>query len=122
MGNQSRSIKYLFKYINKGYDRVTAAAYHNHQNIDDSEEVDETKINYDFRYISPCEAMWRIFLFPIHIRIPDVERLSFHLPDEHTVLFTKDDHVEEVLERPNIKKTKFCSGWGATIDMLKLGN
>ncbi|XP_057248163.1 uncharacterized protein LOC104903158 [Beta vulgaris subsp. vulgaris] len=104
--NQSRSIKYLFKYINKRYDRVTATAYHNRQNPEDPEKIDEIKMYYDCRYISPCEAMWRIYGFPIHFRIPAVKRLSFHLPDEQTVLFTDDADVEEVLERPHIEKTK----------------
>ncbi|XP_048493453.1 uncharacterized protein LOC125494001 [Beta vulgaris subsp. vulgaris] len=107
--NQSFSIKYLFKYINKGYDRVTATAYHNRQNPEDPEKIDEIKRYYDCRYISPCEAMWRIYGFPIHFRIPAVTRLSLHLPDEHTVFFTDDADVEEVLERPHIEKTKFLS-------------
>ncbi|XP_057250038.1 uncharacterized protein LOC125496641 [Beta vulgaris subsp. vulgaris] len=91
------------------YDRVTATAYHNRQNPEDPEKIDEIKMYYDCRYISPCEAMWRIYGFPIHFRIPAVERLSFHLPDEQTVLFTDDADVEEVLERPHIEKTKFLS-------------
>ncbi|XP_057249974.1 uncharacterized protein LOC125496547 [Beta vulgaris subsp. vulgaris] len=107
--NQSRSIKYLFKYINKGYDRVTAAAYQNRQNSDDPEQIDEIKMYYDCRYISPCEAMWRIFGFPIHYRTPAVERLSFHLPNEQTVVFTDEDHLGDVLERPGIERTKFLA-------------
>lgn len=83
--NQSRSIKYLFKYINKGHDRVAASIY---KDGDGNEEiVDEVKMYYDCRYISPCEAAWRIFGFDIHYRSPAVERLSFHLPGEQNVVF-----------------------------------
>ncbi|XP_057246767.1 uncharacterized protein LOC125491881 [Beta vulgaris subsp. vulgaris] len=90
--NQSRSIKYLYKYINKGYDRVTAAAYQDKQKESEAKEIDEIKMYYDCRYISACEAIWRIFGFNIHYRTPAVERLSFHLPGEQTVLF--NDHAD----------------------------
>ncbi|XP_057248262.1 uncharacterized protein LOC125493694 [Beta vulgaris subsp. vulgaris] len=90
--NQSRSIKYLFKYINKGYDRVTTAAYQDKQKEGEAKEIDEIKMYYDCRYISACEAIWRIFGFSIHYRTPAVERLSFHLPGEQTVLF--NDHAD----------------------------
>ncbi|KAL2985527.1 hypothetical protein AAZX31_12G156900 [Glycine max] len=76
--NQSTSIKYLFKYINKGYDRVTAVMVH-----DDNEIVphantqnDEIKEHLDYKYISPCESTLRIFGFPIHGRKPVVESIS----------------------------------------------
>jgi len=42
--------------------------------------VDEIQHYLDYRYISPCEAYWRIFAFPIHGRNLAVERLFFHLP------------------------------------------
>ncbi|PHT78408.1 hypothetical protein T459_16460 [Capsicum annuum] len=65
--NQSKSIKYLFKYVNKGHDRATIAFS---QSIHDegSQDVDEINMYYDCRYISPCEAAWRIFGFFIHYR------------------------------------------------------
>ena len=47
--NQHKSIKYLFKYINKGNDRITAAIS---QGTEDScDNVDEIKAYYDCRYI-----------------------------------------------------------------------
>lgn len=107
--NQSRSIKYLFKYINKGYDRVTAAAYQDKQKEGEGKEIDEIKMYYDCRYISACEAIWRIFGFNIHYRTPAVERLSFHLPGEQTVLFNDHVDVESVLDRPHIDNTKFLA-------------
>ncbi|XP_072066303.1 uncharacterized protein [Arachis hypogaea] len=88
--NQSRAIKYLFKYINKGYNRVTAIL----DNADDSEcsnkVIDEIKNYLDCRYISPCEAVWRIFAYPIHSREPVVQRLSFHLAGQNPILYEDD--------------------------------
>ena len=51
--NQHRSIKYLFKYVNKGHDRVTAAFYEESRNPNKHEYEDEISIYYDCRYISP---------------------------------------------------------------------
>lgn len=75
--------KYLFKYINKGYDRITIAIVPA-ENVDDFEmqSRDEVKQYMDCRYISPCDAYWRIFVFPIQGRTPKIKRLYFHLLEE----------------------------------------
>jgi len=81
--NRSTSIKYLFKYINKGYDRITAAIVpEQNESFLTKQPIDEIKQYLDCRYVSPCEACWRIFSFPIHGRNPAVERLFFHLLGE----------------------------------------
>ncbi|XP_074326602.1 uncharacterized protein LOC141664545 [Apium graveolens] len=98
--NWARSIKYIFKYINKGPDRATAV-------IETAEERDEIRAYLDCRYISVCMACWRIFQFSINYRYPSVERLPFHLPGEHTVIFEENRCIENVLNIPGIKKTKF---------------
>lgn len=54
--NRAGSIKYLFKYINKGPDRVTAAVCTGNDIEFDDVVVDEIKHYYDCRYISACEA------------------------------------------------------------------
>ncbi|KAK9689053.1 hypothetical protein RND81_09G031800 [Saponaria officinalis] len=107
--NQSKSIKYLFKYINKGYDRVTVQSSQMRQNDQNPEQVDEIQRYYDCRYISPCEAMWRIFGFDIHFRTPPVQRLSFHLPDEQSVLFDDVDPIDTVVNDPLIDRTMFLA-------------
>ncbi|XP_019234388.1 PREDICTED: uncharacterized protein LOC109214881 [Nicotiana attenuata] len=110
--NQSRSIKYLFKYVNKGNDRVTAT-FSQSVNKEDSGVVDEINMYYDCRYISPCEAAWRIFKFPIHHREPSVERLSFHLPNNQNVIFSNDDPIDAVVNRPTVKESMFLSWFEA---------
>ncbi|GJS84060.1 hypothetical protein Tco_0750601 [Tanacetum coccineum] len=77
--NQVGSIKYLFKYINKGPDRVSATI--------DGEEVNEIKDYLNYRYLSAYETAWRIYGFDIHYRTPSVERLPFHFKDEQHVIF-----------------------------------
>ncbi|XP_071718058.1 uncharacterized protein [Rutidosis leptorrhynchoides] len=66
-------IKYLFKYISKGTDRVATCiskplGTNNSQTPEKSEPVDEIQNFIDARFICPHEACWRIFKFPIHHR------------------------------------------------------
>ncbi|KAL3010663.1 hypothetical protein AAZX31_07G156100 [Glycine max] len=111
--NQSTSIKYLFKYINKGYDRVTAILIHddNDPNHNGSTHNDEIKEYLDCKYICPCESTWRIFGFPIHGREPAVERLHFHLLGQHSVVYEDHDDIDDVLSKPrrNLTYAKFVS-------------
>ncbi|XP_057792157.1 uncharacterized protein LOC131008997 [Salvia miltiorrhiza] len=108
--NQSRSVKYLFKYINKGNDRVTTSFYQSNTGGEVQKCVDEVKLYYDCRYISPCEAMWRILGFVVQFKDPPVKRLSFHLPDEQFVVFSESDPVDVVLDRKTVSRTIF-SEW-----------
>ncbi|XP_019178829.1 PREDICTED: uncharacterized protein LOC109173962 [Ipomoea nil] len=111
--NQSRSIKYLFKYVNKGHDRVTAEFYRSNSEADEPQVIDEISMYYDCRYISPCEAAWRLFGFEIQLRTPAVERLSFHLPNQQSVVFADDDPVDNILSRPTILQSIFLEWFEA---------
>ncbi|XP_019157027.1 PREDICTED: uncharacterized protein LOC109153628 [Ipomoea nil] len=108
--NQSRSIKYLFKYVNKGNDRVTAEFYNSTIDENGEEVVDEINMYYDCRYVSACEAAWRLFSFEVQYRTPAVERLSFHLPDCQSIVFADDENIDNVLGRETVGQSMF-KGW-----------
>ncbi|XP_076885915.1 uncharacterized protein LOC143535580 [Bidens hawaiensis] len=106
--NQEGSIKYLFKYTNKGPDRATISLVQD-KTDDQGQVVDEVKEFYDCRYLFACEAAWRIFAFDVHYRVPSVTRLPFHLPGQQTVVFADDDDVEDVLNKPSVSSSKFIA-------------
>ncbi|XP_054782009.1 uncharacterized protein LOC129289243 [Prosopis cineraria] len=105
--NQGDSIKYLFKYVNKGYDRVTAAFYTQADDVSEGLVRDEIKMFFDCRYVSSCESVWRILGFDINYRNPSVERLSFHLPNHQMVVFEENEDLQHVMSRNNGKPTMF---------------
>ncbi|XP_058783166.1 uncharacterized protein LOC131657824 [Vicia villosa] len=112
--NQSTSIKYLFKYINKGYDRITAAIVMSENgNPIERQDVDEIKQYIDCRYVSPSEASWRIYGFPIHGRKPAVERLHFHCEGQNSVYYTDISNISTVLEKPSVTESMFTSWFEA---------
>ncbi|KAI5427367.1 hypothetical protein KIW84_032693 [Lathyrus oleraceus] len=112
--NQSTSIKYLFKYINKGYDRITAAIVPNDDGTSNQpQNIDEIKHYIDCRYVSPSEASWRIFSFPIHGRKPTVERMYFHCEGQNSVYYTDFDRINTVLEKPSVTESMFTSWFEA---------
>ncbi|XP_022013728.1 uncharacterized protein LOC110913191 [Helianthus annuus] len=97
--NQSGAIKYLFKYINKGPDRVTIAVNNDNSgeaNVNDQNDqpnVDEIEQFYDCRYISACEAAWRIFKYDIHY-----------------VTYEDDSDLCDVINKPSVGTSMFL-GW-----------
>ncbi|XP_076951280.1 uncharacterized protein LOC143624552 [Bidens hawaiensis] len=106
--NKEGSIKYLFKYINKGPDRATISLVQD-KTDNQGEVVDKVKAFYDCIYLSACEAAWRIFAFDVHYRVPSMTRLPFHLPGQQTVVFADDDDVEDVSNKPSVGSSKFIA-------------
>ncbi|XP_052111545.1 LOW QUALITY PROTEIN: uncharacterized protein LOC127742858 [Arachis duranensis] len=100
----------VYRHVNKGHDCVTASFYRSVTADAELDEYDEVSMYYDCRYISPCEAAWRIFGFNIHYRDPSVVRLGFHLPDEQNVIFKDHENLEDVVEKASVKESMFL-GW-----------
>ncbi|CAH1422268.1 unnamed protein product [Lactuca virosa] len=107
--NQGSSIKYLFKYINKGPDRATVAVVPANNECENNDVVDEIAEYYDCRYLSACEASWRIFKYDVHCRYPSVVRLPFHLPNQQHIVYGEDDDIDDVLDKPSVAASKFTS-------------
>ena len=110
--NQAGSIKYLFKYINKGPDRATTSVQvgdHDNEAPSNDEIVDEIKEYYDCRYLSACESAWHILRYEVHYRTPAVERLPFHLPGQQQVVYDADDDITDVLNKPSVASSKFLA-------------
>jgi hypothetical protein len=93
--NNIRVVKYLFKYIYKGHDRIIVEISRQSDNAIEGNvvEADEIKKYLDYRYVSTLKAMWRIFKFDMHERFLAIECLQYHLPNQQMVLFDDDDDV-----------------------------
>ncbi|GKA41917.1 DNA helicase [Tanacetum coccineum] len=106
----SMLIKYLFKYISKGPDRIIAKV---NRSIGDTFtstgekdiQVDEIQNYVDGCFICPFEACWRIFEFPIHCREPAVQILNVHLENAQRVTFRERDRIDIIVNMPEKKKT-----------------
>ncbi len=85
-------IKYLFKYICKGSDRVTM------QIIEDTGKCDEIAHFQDARYVSASEAAWRLLGFDLVDNDPAVYRLEVHTPDNYAVYFREGEQVEAAMK------------------------
>ncbi|XP_076953571.1 uncharacterized protein LOC143627683 [Bidens hawaiensis] len=67
--------------------------------------INEIKRFQDARYVSPPEAMWRIFSFPLSQISPAVLTLQLHLPNQQMVRFRDDDIMTQIVDRERGKKT-----------------
>ncbi|XP_057746826.1 uncharacterized protein LOC130966082 [Arachis stenosperma] len=109
---QTSSIKYLFKYVHKGNDCVTATLYNASDPSEATQVVDKIRNYYDCRYISACEAVWHLFGYEIQEKEPFVIRLPFHLEDEQPVVYGETSTVNDIVERAISHKSMFL-GWMA---------
>ncbi|XP_022042431.1 uncharacterized protein LOC110945101 [Helianthus annuus] len=115
----SMLIKYLFKYISKGTDRVKYTIKKTSTPPGNSTgnaaiEIDEIKDFVDSRFICPHESAWRIFNFMIHERNPSVQMLSVHLENRQNVTFKDNEKLENVLRNPNAGRTTLTEWWEST--------
>ncbi|XP_057760381.1 uncharacterized protein LOC130980749 [Arachis stenosperma] len=107
--NKSNVIKYLFKYVNKGLDHVTAIVSNVHVGNQNTRALDDIKEYFDCRYLSPCEFVWRIFSYDIYHRWPSIQRLTFHLPNQQHIIFDDRDIISSILVRKKNLVTMFIA-------------
>ncbi|PWZ16906.1 Thymidylate kinase [Zea mays] len=97
-----KAVKYLFKYIYKGHDRASIVMRDASKADDD---VDEIKQYRDARWVTPPEALWRIYGFELSQISPPVMQLQLHLPNMHMVSFHERQMVERVVNRPGVDRS-----------------
>lgn len=108
-------IKYLFKYISKGAERVSFGIYRSESTsaappVTDTVAVDEIRNFVDGRFICPHESAWRLFNFSIHVRFPAVQILTVHLENMQNTTFRDNDNLQSMVRNPNFGKTTL-TGW-----------
>ena len=93
-----KSVKYLYKYVYKGPDRVTVE-------VQSDPQYDEIKQFQDARWVCAPEALWKIFKFIINRIYPSVERMQIHLPNMHQVQFRADESITNILHDESTRKS-----------------
>ena len=94
-----RAVKYLYKYLYKGNDKIIIKV-----NLHSATTKDEIETYLNCRYISSTEACWRLFAFKIHEEKPAVEFLDLHLPNQQTIYFNEIGNLEEVALNTRLSK------------------
>ena len=118
--NSVKAVKYLYKYVYKGHDKVIAEIKTQTYNLvmptttgsltdpltnvpttttDSKQTIDEISSYVDARYVSASESIWRILGFPLHDEYPKVFPLAIHLPDQQVVTFGPDDELSNVINK-----------------------
>uniref|UniRef100_A0A8I6WRR5 ATP-dependent DNA helicase n=1 Tax=Hordeum vulgare subsp. vulgare TaxID=112509 RepID=A0A8I6WRR5_HORVV len=96
-----KAVKYLYKYVYKGHDRASISI----NQPDEKGVVDEIKRYIDARWVTPPEAMWRVFGINLSESFPSVLQLPLHLPDMHTVTFKAGEDLTDVVARDKASKS-----------------
>ncbi|XP_074373762.1 uncharacterized protein LOC141714124 [Apium graveolens] len=124
--NNSRAIKYLFKYCLKGQDTANMMLKRIKNKKKNStpdgfgansistksngsakvKKKDEINEYLDGRYICASEASWRTFSFDIHYRFPVIERLPVHLKDHQHLSFDVNMSLDDIECKAVSRKSK----------------
>lgn len=97
-----KSIKYIYKYIYKGYDCATLR-FSKVNNEADELVYNEVDNYLNGRYVGSVEAAWRICEYEMHFQTHHVERLDLHLPSQQTIFF-REGNEEEAIANPRQTK------------------
>ncbi|XP_021867210.2 uncharacterized protein [Spinacia oleracea] len=96
-----QAVKYLYKYVYKGHDRITF----NVVQPGGQRAVDEIDQFQSGRWVSPCEAAWRIFGFDLYEMHPAVLPLQVHLPNMHTVQIRPHERLDALVAADRQSRT-----------------
>ncbi|KAF8692406.1 Helitron helicase-like domain at N-terminus, partial [Rhizoctonia solani] len=93
-----RAIKYVFKYVYKGGDRISIELTTNAEgDAQQAQNLDEIRTHLDACWVSPYEALWQLLKFSLHQEVPNLVSLQVHLPEQQSVSFCAGQLIENVI-------------------------
>jgi hypothetical protein len=98
-----KAVKYLYKYIYKGPDRVSYSA--NKSDNCDKVVIDEIKRFRHARCVAPLEARYRLNGFSLYQMYPPVLQLTVYLPGLHMVAYNDRDDLHNVINHEQSQKS-----------------
>ncbi|KAL5565200.1 hypothetical protein UlMin_028364 [Ulmus minor] len=96
-----KAVKYLYKYIYKGHDRI---AFHINSN-NSEKDIDEIQNFQSAIWISPPEGVWRIYSFILNENHPSVYTLQLHLENQQLITFKKTDKLDRIIDNDFASKS-----------------
>jgi hypothetical protein len=90
-----KAVKYLYKYLYKRHDKASISV----TGAENEVQVDEIRQYRDVRWVTPPEALWRIYGFELSKINPPVQQLQLHLPNMHMVSYDGKDKIKDVINR-----------------------
>ncbi|XP_010687521.1 uncharacterized protein LOC104901629 [Beta vulgaris subsp. vulgaris] len=87
------AVKYLYKYVYKGHDKISF----NVVRKGGVDTIDEIEHYQSWRWVSACEASWRIFGFDLFEMHPPVMPLPVHLPNMQTVQVRPHEQLDSIV-------------------------
>jgi hypothetical protein len=99
-----KAVKYLFKYVYKGHDQASISVNADKHERDDG-VINEIRRYRNAGYISPPEAVHKIFGFSMFGVYLTVLQLQLHLPDMQSVTYNEEENLEDVVNRPSSNRT-----------------
>lgn len=94
-------VKYLYKYVHKGHDKIAFRISPDKG----GNCVNEIENFRNARWVSPPEAVWRIYGFPLSAMHPSVLMLQVHLENFQTVRFEDDDDLKKLMNEERLKRS-----------------
>jgi hypothetical protein len=97
-------MKYLFKYIYKGHDRASMSM-REASKPNENGKINEIEQYREARWVTPPEALWRIYGFELSKNSPPMMQLQLHLPNMHMVSFHQRQGIRRVVNRPGADRS-----------------
>ena len=127
--NSITAVKYLYKYVFKGHDKVSVIIQEDDDNNQVQEalspearrenaavHIDEVQDYVSSRYISCCEAMWRLSSYSMSSMDPNVVRLAIHLPNQQVITYLEGQEEEALAAENNTNLTAYFIAVKTEID------
>ncbi|KAL5581039.1 hypothetical protein UlMin_013481 [Ulmus minor] len=97
-----KAVKYLYKYVYKGHDRISFSVNPNDDGVVDIDEIQRFQSS---RWISAPEAIWRIYGFSLYETYPSVISLQLHLENNQLVTYRRSYDLARIVTMDDTHRT-----------------